>query len=352
MPTGSCIKKDCTFATTGVCLELYAPVTTCPNFRSSVVSLTDAETELEADALPLPAEDSTEDAVRPTTLTKVRRRFHPGTELGLDDAAELMRGRYVHVIGVLGQSDAGKTAFLSSLYLMASRGWLKPSYSFAGSLTLQGFEDRARGLRKWEKGRLAERFMLHTQLGDSRRPSFMHLALRELKDRERHIELLLTDLPGEWTSRLITNADTASRFEFLKRADGIIYVIDGRLLIDSGRRHVEIHKAKILLSRLLQSPLMTAEAPLVLLVSKCDEIGMDVPPAAEQIMGEAAAIGLEPNLIMSASFSRSTPEVQSGTGIMESISRILNHELPSSTEFEGGIYEAANGRLFGKIPRR
>jgi hypothetical protein len=352
MPAGTCIKKDCTFATTGVCLELYDPVTICPNFKPAAAPTSADETETEEEYLPLPSEEDNDEAIAPSTsVTKAGRRFHPGTELGLDDAAELMSSRYAHLIGVLGQTDAGKTAFLSSLYLMASRGWLKPSYSFAGGLTLQGFEDRSRGLRKWNKGRLADNFMLHSQLADPRKPSFMNLALLEMKDRKRRIELLLTDLPGEWTSQLINRAETATRFEFMKRADGVIYVIDGRLLADSGRKHVEVHKAKLLLGRLLQLPLVTSDMPLVLLVSKSDEIDMNVPPAAEQIREAAVSLGFEPNLIMSASFSRNNPNVQSGTGVIEAISFIVNYELTPGTESDDEADRAAFGRMFGKVRR-
>jgi double-GTPase-like protein len=352
MPTGTCIKKDCTWATTGVCLELYDPITTCPNFKPNTAPISADETEIEEDYLPLPPEEGEDAAVTPSTsVTKARRRFHPGTELGLDDAAELMRGRYAHLIGVLGQTDAGKTAFLSSLYLMASRGWMKPSYTFAGSLTLQGFEDRSRGLRKWDKGRLADKFTARTQLADPRKPSFMNLALREMKDRKRHIELLLTDLPGEWTNQLINRAEIATRFDFMKRADGVIYVIDGRHLADSGRKHVEVHKAKLLLGRLLQSPLVTSDVPLVLLVSKSDELDMNAPPAAEQIREAAVSLGFEPNLILSASFSRNNPNVQSGTGVIEAISFIVNYELTPSTESNDEADGVAFGRMFGKVRR-
>ena len=51
---------------------------------------------------------------------------------------------------------------------------------FAGSLTLQAFEDRARGLREWEDGKLPAQLADHTILTDPRQPEVsLHLAFRE-----------------------------------------------------------------------------------------------------------------------------------------------------------------------------
>src|SRR5690349_12991431 len=127
------------------------------------------------------------------------RKFHTGLELGTEDALEITQSRYAHLIGVLGSYDAGKTCFLLSLYLMASRGVLPAKYAFAGSLTLKGFEDRARRLREWKGGALPSQLVDHTSLADPRRPGLLHLALRQRSGERKRYDLLLTDLPGEWS---------------------------------------------------------------------------------------------------------------------------------------------------------
>ncbi len=295
MSTGSCLKKDCTVSNTGICLELYNPIETCPNFideeGDEVVDI--QETTESSDVIPQRSELPNSLKLQP----KVVRRFHPGSELGLKDAVDIMRSRYTHLIGILGETDAGKTAFISSLYIMASKGYLHPAYSFAGSLTLQGFEDRVRGIREWENGRLAEEFSSHTQLADPRSPSFMHLCLQELKNKNRRIELLLTDLPGEWSSDLIKRVEKAFRFDFLGRADGIILFIDGPLLNSAESQHIEVQKAKILLARLANLSFVDRETPFVLLVSKCDELNMQIPYLAEEIQNEAISLGFNPKLL-------------------------------------------------------
>ena len=124
-----------------------------------------------------------------------------------------MRRRYTHLIGVLGSNKVGKTCLLASLYLLASHGNLLPEFYFAGSLTLQGFEDRVRDLRGWEQGGLPDKLVERTHLQDPRRPALMHLCLKEKKPNGRWLDLLLTDLPGEWTNDLIEHESNAARLK-------------------------------------------------------------------------------------------------------------------------------------------
>ena len=147
MDGGTCENADCTVATTGKCLLSQPVPTECPHFRPP------------ANAVDGLASGSGSSIVEPGTLkmpTQAARKFNWGNELGTQDAIEIMCAKYAHLIGIFGSTDAGKTCFLSSLYLMASGGKLPSPYQFAGSLTLQAFEDRARGLRQWPKRRTAK----------------------------------------------------------------------------------------------------------------------------------------------------------------------------------------------------
>lgn len=347
---GTCNKLDCTVATTGKCLESHASLNECPHFVVEVPASASPDSELspEAPAVTSPAPTESRQA---DGLSKIGRKFHPGSELGLDDAAEIMRSRYSHLIGVVGQTDAGKTAFLSALYLMSSQGLLRPKYSFAGSLTLQGFEDRVRRVRRWEKTGLPKEFIAHTQLPNPRSPSFMHLSLKEGEGRRRRIELLMTDLPGEWTTELINRLETASRFMFLGRADAVVYVLDGPLLANRDSQHQEAHKAKLMLERLRKTPLVNINAPLVLLISKCDELGMNSPTALSEIVEEAKALNFAPEVILSSCFSRTPKQVESGTGVQEVIDFVLTvHKTPDRNSFD--FENLKHGRAFGRFRQR
>lgn len=320
MSNGKCEKDDCTVAETGTCL-LHAEPSACPHFRSESDRVEDDEGTAE--------EPSEKVADEPTP--SATRSFHSGSVLGTQDAAKIMRATYAHLIGILGAINVGKTCFLSSLYLLATHGDLRPRFLFAGSLTLRGFEERARRLRKWEGGVLPNKLADHTIRADPRSPALLHLRLQYIQHASRRVDLLLTDLPGEWTSELVDRADTAGRLAFLRRADGIIVVIDGPLLAAPETGHLELHRAKILLQRLSDNVGVDRTTPLVLLLSKCDLLDMQAPQRAQELHEYASSQGYAVDLVLAAAFSTKPTEIASGTGVLETVEIILDKSvsLPS-----------------------
>jgi hypothetical protein len=331
---GTCEKADCTVATTGQCLLSQADPNQCQHFRSGGV--------VPVGVSPVALIDETPRA------HKVGRKFHLGNELGAEDASEIMRARYSHLIGVLGSTDAGKTCLLSSLYLMASGGTLPAKYMFAGSLTLQAFEDRARGLREWEDGKLPAQLADHTILTDPRQPSLLHLAFRESAGERRRLDFLLTDLPGEWTDNLVLRAANAGSFEFLQRADGIILVVDGTVLI-SDRRHIELQHMRQFVERLSNEVKLSQDIPFVVLVSKSDEIGMQMPPAAIELKNHIESFGYTATTISAAAFSRHPDNVKSGTGVFSAIEGLLVGPGAKSTSPTAYADGAPGGRTFQRF---
>lgn len=311
---GKCTKTDCTVAATGKCLLLHARPEDCPNYAAE----TNAPTILQESK-----------AVTETAVDEdIGRRFHTGSELGTDDASELMRAEYATLIAVLGQYDVGKTCLLSSLYLLATCAALGTEIEFAGSLTLAGFEARARRLRQWKDGSLPKQMVDHTILADERAPALMHIAFREREHERRRFQILVTDLPGEWSRELIEDAAVASRFAFLHRADGIVLTLDGPRFA-STLRHVEINNANLLLSRLASTIGVDKSIPLVLLVSKADELSLEVPASIEKVEAYAASLGFKPKVIAVAAISRDSGKAQSGTGVLELIEYFLDrHQEP------------------------
>jgi GTPase SAR1 family protein len=309
---GTCQNPDCTVAASGQCLLSHPDPKTCPNFGSGKVVGIAGPDVIQAPVV---------EEVSPGK--EVGRKFHLGNELGTEDAIEIMRARYTHLIGVLGSTDAGKTCLLSSLYLMASGGTLPPGYQFAGSLTLQAFEDRARGLREWQDGNLPAQLADHTVLTDPRQPSLLHLAVRESSGEGRRLDLLLTDLPGEWTDNLVLRSANAPSFEFLRRADGIILVVDGTLLVSDGR-HVELQRMRQFIERLAKEVKINVDTPFVVLVSKSDEIEMQMPPAALELKGHLESFGFAAITVSAAAFSRKPDKIKSGTGVFDAIEALVN----------------------------
>jgi hypothetical protein len=314
MLRGICDNPDCTVAATGKCLEHGDP-TKCPHFHVEADDSPPAAVPT-ATSLPLTAPFPTH------PLRQFARRFAGGNELGNDDAAVVMRARYAHLVAILGCFNAGKTCFLNSLYLLASSNRLLPDYRFAGSLTLPGFENRARLLRKWPSGPLPAKLADHTVLSDPRSPAFLHLALQYGAKFERRFDLLLTDLPGEWTEALIRRASEVERFRFLCRADGIILVIDGQSLV-SEQRHVEVHRTELLLDRLAGNLQVDRAVPLVLLISKCDLLPHQRLDNVPGLCDRASRLGFTPEVVYAAAFSSRPDEVPHGTGIKDIIARVL-----------------------------
>lgn len=329
----SCNNQDCTVAATGKCLLLHEPPETCPHIVDREQAVTPPAEE------PAGSDGNFED--------NVARRFFPGNELGSADAAELMRGRYGTLIVVLGQYDAGKTCFLASLYLMTACRGIGDDLVFAGSLTLNGFEARARKMREWKNGALPKQLADHTNLADERAASLVHLALREREAGRRQFDLLITDLPGEWSTDLISNAEVASRFRFIDRADGIVITLDGPMLNGPGR-HTAINNAKLLITRMAETLGVDRSMPLVLMVTKCDELEMQVPPATARVEEHARQYGFEPKVIPVAAISRNSEKVASGTGVMDVIEYILDRKDQPEARTPAS-FVSASARHFARI---
>jgi GTPase SAR1 family protein len=306
----NCSKNECTIAATGKCLELHAPAD-CPNAR--------------------PATATPNAAMSATPVRAAARVFPPATELGLKDALAIMQGGYAHVIAILGATDAGKTCMLNALYLLASSAGLAPRFRFAGSLTLAGFELRTRRLRKWQNGKLPDQLAEHTTHDDPRNPGLLHLALADSENGARRIELLLTDLPGEWTTGLIKQVKRAAQFEFLQRADGLIIAVDSKKLRDAGQRHAELLSLEHLLDRLADAVNLDRRIPIFLVACKADSSGIDVPPELTRVVAHAQMKGFTAQALVVASFSHNPGEVANGYGIQSLVEAIVDYQPLKTT---------------------
>jgi hypothetical protein len=179
----------------------------------------------------------------------------------------------------------------------------------------------------------------------------MHLALEGDVNSRRRTELLLSDLPGEWTTELVNRAETAARFRFLRRADAVIYVMDGPLLAARHSQQQEAHKALVLLDRLRETVRTDRETPLILLISKCDEIEMAAPPALREIEAAAISLEFEAVSILSACFSRVPAQIQSGTGVKDAIDYVLKPRPTLRRDANYSVEQQSTSRAFARFRR-
>jgi hypothetical protein len=237
-------------------------------------------------------------------------------------AQDMMVDRYCTLVGILGDPDAGKTAALVSLYLLASKAKLK-EFSYADSRTLMAFNEISQGALDWNEDKPPDQFTQHTELADDRMPGFLHLRLR--RGDEEKIDFLLPDLPGEWSQSFI-DKDRKDRLRFLNRADVIWLMVDGSQLREPSMRQYVVHRMQLLIDRLRAS--IDPVPPLVLVLTRRD--GGEVPPSfVEPIVQEAEQQNLQITVAQIASFD-DQGNVDPGYGI-EALMRTCRPDAPDRT---------------------
>lgn len=117
-----------------------------------------------------------------------------GNTFGLKDLNFLTVTSKVFLIGITGVASAGKTTFLATLYCMLRHGHKIGDYHFAGSLTINGWENIAWYL-SWKQNNDIQ-FPPHTSSNAGRIPGLLHLTLKNSSGDKK--ELVFTDAPGEW----------------------------------------------------------------------------------------------------------------------------------------------------------
>ncbi|NKM31826.1 TRAFAC clade GTPase domain-containing protein [Rhizobium laguerreae] len=235
--------------------------------------------------------------------------FPPSTTLALAAIDEMMVSRYVTVVGILGDPEAGKTACLASLYLLVSHAKLE-GWSFADSRSLMAFEEIARGARRWNEGDPPAQMTVHTEMADDRQPGFLHIKLRRRSD-DRSFDFALPDLPGEWSKDFIRTA-RSDRLEFMRSADVIWLVSDGRILSNKELRQGAITRLGQLAARL--RALIIGKMPRLILVITHRDIVVPAVDTIRRIELELAKHDLEAEVVAVAPFS-DDPNFGAGFGL-------------------------------------
>ena len=158
-----------------------------------------------------------------------------GNSLGLLDLELATACNQVILLGVIGAYNSGKTSLLTLLYLLMQHGEQSTIGSFAGSLTLVGWENLAANFR-WAPGEGGPKFPPHTSLKAGPRPGLLHVSIRDATNKRR--DFLLTDPPGEWFNAWAQNdsAGSAEGARWVHRyADRFIFLVDREALADVER---------------------------------------------------------------------------------------------------------------------
>ncbi len=269
-----CANPDCTLADGGRCArasEFPEPLKACTDLVRSASS---AHVQTAAPVMSTPEEPSTS---APWS----------GRHLDSVDVVRLLRRTPARVISVLGPYNAGKTCLLTSFFLQLANGQRGAfPYRFASSLTLHSFRELTERAHLWA-GQSDEDIVQHTSVGaDVLRPSsFLHLGLRpQAVTDDRHIDVLLTDIPGEWVKNWTAHVDDTSRRQmaFIQRCNAFVVLVDASALMGSGGGRAD-NDTSLLIRRIEEMTReMKPRPPLALVLSKFDRIIDSVLPPTRQ----------------------------------------------------------------------
>lgn len=315
--SATCTFEGCTVADTRRCALENDPET-CPN-RVTAIRL------MQPSSGALPTTSDGVDVGAPVLDAPAENPSFPrSTTLGTTAIGEMMSGKYVSVVGILGYPESGKTACLASLYLLASNDRLT-GWSFADSCSLMAFEEISRGARRWNGGELPDQMTVHTEMADDRQPGFLHLRLKRDADG-RCVDLALPDLPGEWTKDLVATSRT-DRFEFLRAADVLWVVVDGRTLQSIELRQGVISRLGQLAGR-LRTMLGESLPRLLLAVTHRDQA--EIPAqVVERLRAELWKQGVVATVVPVAPFSDNA-EFKSGFGLVDLINESVAQQHETS----------------------
>lgn len=285
-----CNNPDCTLPEGGRCARLSEfpiPIADCPDLARGSSTLTASDLPL----APTPKGPSqSSEAAAPSAEAQAPTAPAPwsGRHMDPTEVERLLCRTPARLVAVLGSYNVGKTCLLTSFFLQLANGQRASfPYRFASSLTLHGFRDLMERAEQWT-GQDEEGIVQHTSIGaDALLPrSFLHVGLRpEFLHDERHIDLLLSDIPGEWVKAWTGNVtDATSRhMAFVRRCDAFIVLADAGALMEKGGGRTD-NDVSLLIRRIVEAHRdIHPRPPLALILSKFDRVLHSVlPPPPER----------------------------------------------------------------------
>ena len=240
-----CTNSDCSVAETGKCVEGFETVA-CPHFGQTPSKVTKDET---TPAISKASEESI--------------RLPSATTLTIADAARLLRAGDTRIIAIIGPRDAGKTSLIASLYDLFQEGPVS-GVEFARSRTLHAFEQTCHDARAASRRNVPH--INRTPLGEVR---FYHLDIRGGPAGES-LSLAMGDRAGEEYCNATDDTTIVSGFPEVRRADSLTLLVDGRRLVDNGRRHNLRSEIKMIVQSLVDGDAVQLGQRLAVVLTKID----------------------------------------------------------------------------------
>lgn len=202
-----------------------------------------------------------------------------GNTFGIVDVPFLAARSNPRLVAIAGPHKAGKTTLLAAWYLIAGKGHARSLGRFAGSYTLEGWENLAHALRWTETS--GPIFPMHTPTA-GRFPGLLHWALRTEANLIQ--DILLADAPGEWFRRwsIDRNAEDAAGARWLAEHADVFVVLADCDALSGPLRGSARNSLELLLDRIGAE---RKNRPVALIWSKADK---DVPNEIREAVLQAA----------------------------------------------------------------
>ncbi|EEG92868.1 hypothetical protein ROSEINA2194_03301 [Roseburia inulinivorans DSM 16841] len=192
-------------------------------------------------------------------------QINSGEALNSSDIYRIAAKESTRMIVLVGPVASGKTTMETSLYQLFQNSPVN-DFCFAGSYSLQGFEQRAFYTRIKSKGN--EPTTQRTSLEDNQ--AFLHI---RLWNRNNNVisNLILADISGEAFTNHIGQVDEAKiSFPFIERADYVVGIIDGEKLCNKKTRNSIVSEMIEMIRTFWDAELITDGCVLQIVFSKFD----------------------------------------------------------------------------------
>lgn len=249
-------------------------------------------------------------------------QINSGEALSRDKFYTIAAKESTKMLLLLGPVASGKTTIETSLYQLFQE---KPveNYYFAGSRSLQGFEQRAYYTRIKSKGSLPD--TPRTKVDEE--PTFLHLRLWN-RDNDATTNLIFWDISGEAFSENIGKVDSVKKeFSFAERADFVIGIIDGEKLCNKKTKNSVVSEIIQLLRTFLDSGVLGEGCVLQIVFSKYDLLIKEenyaeiIERAKNQINGYLEELSANIEYYCVAAMPSSAKDIQVGYGLSELLQR-------------------------------
>lgn len=249
-------------------------------------------------------------------------QINSGEALSRDKFYTIAAKESTKMLLLLGPVASGKTTIETSLYQLFQEKTVE-NYYFAGSRSLQGFEQRAYYTRIKSKGSLPD--TPRTKVDEE--PTFLHLRLWN-RDNDATTNLIFWDISGEAFSENIGKVDSVKKeFSFAERADFVIGIIDGEKLCNKKTKNSVVGEIIQLLRTFLDSGVLGEGCVLQIVFSKYDLLIKEenyaeiIERAKNQINGYLEELSANIEYYCVAAMPSSAKDIQVGYGLSELLQR-------------------------------